>query len=687
MRRQRKVGSWMTRKLKGRAYLCAGLIALTCLSCLPAEPPASPGTGPAQTTGTASVAENSAQTKQQTAAVRRGNIAESVAANGRVGGVDEVPLSLTVASRVLNVQVEQGEAVAEGQTLLETDRSAIEREIGLSRERLNEAAARHEEAQAAAQVAAQRVQETQQRALITQQQMIDDIQSKLRRAMDELDLLRAGTPANEVLAAEGAVIAARATMQRTQSDLARAQAGPDPTELKLAEQEVAVATVAVRKAESDLQKLQSGPDPFVLSRYESELLATQNALVVAKSQYELVARGTDPAEIRAVERQIQSLRFDREATRRVDVDDKNARIARTAAVNKIDLAIQTAEEQLARLKAGPDPLALQAARRNVEIAERTVRDAISKVQIARQGPDRLTIDAAAAGVEVARLGVEKAQRKVDALQAGPTPEQIAALEAAFAGAQTAAQAAEARLSEVRNPRGRAMQIRDAEDRIAALQVQAENIVQAQVSTPTDAEDAAENPQVVAAEKAVAQEQISLQALEKGLSESRLVAPFAGVVSAVLTSAGEPVRPGRPAIILSRGDETVVRIDIPEREASRVVAGQQAAVALEKVPTKFDAIVTNVVEQGGARVGLLKVAWTDQEPPLGTRVQAAIQIRRKEDVLLVPQAAIRTLGSRQYVEVVEGGTMRRVDVEVGMAADGDVEIVNGVREGQQVVVGS
>lgn len=680
----------MTRKLTARAYLCAGLIALTCMACSMAEPPASPGTESAQAAGVASVTEtpgSSAQTSQQTAAVRRGPIAESVAANGRVGGVDEVPLSLTVASRVLNVEVEQGAVVAEGQVLLETDRSAIEREISLSRERLNEASARQEQVLAAAQVAAQRAAEAQQRALIAQQQLADDIRSKLRHAMDELDLLRAGPPANEVLAAEGAVIAARATLQRAETDLTRAQAGPDPTELKVAEQEVAVATVAMRKAESDLQKLQSGADPFVVSRYESELLAAQNALTVAKSQYELVARGADPAEIRAVERQIQSLRLDREAARRADVDGKNARLARSASVSKIDLAIQEAEEQLARLKAGPDPNALQAARRNVEIAERTVRDAISKLQIAREGPDQFAIDAAAAGVEAARLGVEKAERKVEALRAGPTPEQLAALESTVAAAQTAVQASEARLSEIRNPRGRAMQIRDAEDRIAALQVQAENIAQSQAAEPIDAEDAAEHPEVIAAQKAVEQEQISLQALEKGLAESRLVAPFPGVVAAVLTSPGEPVRPGRPAIILSRGDETVVRIDIPEREASRVEAGQQAAVVLEHVPTKFDAIVTNVFEQGAVRVGFLQVSWPEQEPSLGTRVQAAIQIRRKEDVLLVPQTAIRTLGSRRYVDVIEGGTTRRVDVEVGMAADGDVEIVNGLREGQQVVVGS
>ena len=680
----------MTRKMKARAFLCAGFIVLTSISCTAPEPAASPKSEAAQASGAATATDSSVpspQSKQQIAAVRRGTVAESVAASGRVGGVDEVPLSLTVASRVLNVAVEQGDAVTEGQTLLETDRSAIEREMGLSRERLSEASARYEKAQAAAQAELQRAKDLQQRGLAAQIQVADDNQSKLRRAMDELSLLRAGPPANEVLAAEGAVIAARATMQRAQSDLTRAQSGPDPTELKIAQQEVAVATVAQRKAESDLQKLQSGGDPFVISRYENELLTAQNGLAAMKSQYELVARGADPAEVRAVERQIQSLRIDLDAARRTDTDDKNGKIARSTAIKKVELAIQNAEDQLARLKAGPDPAALQAARRNVELAERNVRDAVERVRIARQGADQFTIDAATAGVEAAKLGVEKAQRKVDALKAGPTPEQLDALEAVLAGAQTGVQAAEARLSEIRNPRGRAMQIRDVEDRIAALQAHADTIAQSQVATLADPEAVPENPEVTAAQKAVAQEEIALQSLEKGLAESRLVAPFSGIVSAVLARPGEPARPGRPSIILSRGDETVVRIDVPERDASRVVAGQQAAVVVENVPTKFDALVSNVVDQGGVRVALLKVTWPSDEPVLGTRVQAAIQVRRKEQVLLIPQTAIRTLGSRRYVEVVEGSSTRRVDVEVGMAADGDVEVVNGLREGQQVVVGS
>lgn len=687
----------MTRKLKAQAFLCAGLIALTTLSCTAPEAPLPPQASASPTTevvGSPDAGGAAAQGKVQTATVRRGSIVETVAAIGRVGGLDEVPLMMSVASRVLSVNVEQGDSVTEGQVLLETDKSAIEREIALSRERLSEATSRYDKLQAAIQAEAQRAKETQQRTVAAQRAVAEDNQTKLRRAQDELALLQAGTPANEVLTAEGAVLSAQAALQRAEADLARAQAGPDPIEMKAAQQELTSTTIALRKAETDLQKLQSGPDPLVLSKYESDLLMAQNTLDAARKQYEAVSRGPDPLQVRLAERQVESIRIDLQSARRADVgSDKNAKMAKAASISKLELSLQTAEEQLARLTAEPDPAIAQASRRGVEVAERNVRDAIERLRVVRQGPDQVTLDGAKAYVDTARIAVERAQKRVDAIQAGATPELIDALNSNVAASQTTLLAAQARLAEVKNPRGRAMQIRDVQDRIATLQAQADNIAQITAATPADGDPAAsaspevEIPEVTAAQKAIAQEQIALQTLEKSLNETRLVAPFAGIVSAVLARPGEPVRPGRPSIVLTRGEETVVRVDVPERESSRIAAGQQASVLIENAPAKYDAIVQNIVDQGGARVGLLKVTWTGDAPALGTRVQTAIQVRRKDQVLLVPQTAIRVVGSRRYVDVVEGGGTRRVDVELGMFADGNVEIVNGLREGQQVISGS
>jgi len=240
----------MSRKLTWRVSVCAGLIGLLSLSCTASGPPSTPDSDATQTTETAGATDSTGPSPQakQTAAVLRGAIADSIVAAGRVGGVDEVPLTMSVASRATNVSVIQGDTVTEGQALIETDTSAIEREINLSQERLKEASARQEKAQAAAQADAQRLNDVQGQVAAAQQQMADDTQTKLSRALDDLELARAGPPADAVLAAQGAVIAAQASLQRAQSDLDRAQAGPDPADLRAVQQEVAVATLAQRKA-------------------------------------------------------------------------------------------------------------------------------------------------------------------------------------------------------------------------------------------------------------------------------------------------------------------------------------------------------------------------------------------------------------------------------------------------------
>ena len=60
------------------------------------------------------------------------------------------------------------------------------------------------------------------------------------------------------------------------------------------------------------------------------------------------------------------------------------------------------------------------------------------------------------------------------------------------------------------------------------------------------------------------------------------------------------------------------------------------------------------------------------------------LERKEDVLWLPPAAIRTFEGRKFVVIQEGAIQRRVDVTVGIESDDRVEIVSGVEEGDVVV---
>ena len=82
---------------------------------------------------------------------------------------------------------------------------------------------------------------------------------------------------------------------------------------------------------------------------------------------------------------------------------------------------------------------------------------------------------------------------------------------------------------------------------------------------------------------------------------------------------------------------------------------------------------------------LSAIWPEPSPNIGTPVQVVVTLREKDNVLLIPQRAIRTAGARRFVEVVDGQNRTMTDVEIGIVSNGQAEVVNGLRQDQLVLV--
>ena len=57
----------------------------------------------------------------------------------------------------------------------------------------------------------------------------------------------------------------------------------------------------------------------------------------------------------------------------------------------------------------------------------------------------------------------------------------------------------------------------------------------------------------------------------------------------------------------------------------------------------------------------------------------VTLREKDDVLLIPQKAIRSAGARRFVEVMDGQNRTMTDVEIGIVSNGQAEVVSGLRQ--------
>jgi hypothetical protein len=62
-------------------------------------------------------------------------------------------------------------------------------------------------------------------------------------------------------------------------------------------------------------------------------------------------------------------------------------------------------------------------------------------------------------------------------------------------------------------------------------------------------------------------------------------------------------------------------------------------------------------------------------------------QKHDDAVIVPNQAIKKAGGRTFVQVATGpGKKRDVDVQIGIVAEQETEILKGIKEGTPVVLG-
>jgi len=332
------------------------------------------------------------------------------------------------------------------------------------------------------------------------------------------------------------------------------------------------------------------------------------------------------------------------------------------------------------VRRGPDQIAVNSANAAVEAGRLNLLTARANLGALQTPADQLA--AAAATTDNARRTLQSAQDRLSALRAGPPGDQLAMASSAVDNARRALQSAQATLGEVQS-RPTHAELAELNSRVDRAQTA---VQRAQVGVLVDEPDS-ESLDVQLLERTVDQDRVQVETLERDLAATRVTAPFAGTVSAVLARPGDQPERGRPVVVLAKPGNLIVRADLTEAEADRLAIGQKATVQLEGDDgTPLRATLAEFASTEGdlGRGALFEVSWL-QRPTLGSIAQVAVTLQGKADVLLVPQRAVRTAGRRQYVEYLDGTTRRTIDVEVGRVTGGQAEIVSGLTEGQFVLV--
>ena len=191
-----------------------------------------------------------------------------------------------------------------------------------------------------------------------------------------------------------------------------------------------------------------------------------------------------------------------------------------------------------------------------------------------------------------------------------------------------------------------------------------------------------------AQLAASQAQLGVYATRLG--ETRLEAPFEGVVVSRRLDPGALVGSGSGAVLtIARVDVVRVFVSINERQAPFVKLGQRAQVRFDALPGRtFEAQVQRLAPSFDPLTRTLDAELQLPNPEgvlrPGMYGQAELELARHPAALVLPAEAVQLSADKAFVYLLEGEQVRRRAVTLGEELGEKLEIVTGLSPGMVVV---
>ncbi len=210
------------------------------------------------------------------------------------------------------------------------------------------------------------------------------------------------------------------------------------------------------------------------------------------------------------------------------------------------------------------------------------------------------------------------------------------------------------------------------------------------------------------ELTVQQKEDVLASAQKDLENSYIYAPFNGVITEVKVKNGDSVSKGTVVANIIT-EQKIAGVSLNEIDVASVKVGQKTTLTFDALPEVsisgkvIEVDTVGQVNQGVVSYGV-KIAFdtdVEQVKP-GMSITADIITDAKQNVLVLPNSAVRFQGGSYYVELVEAdekssqqllanvsGTIlpespKLQTVEIGLSNDLSTEVVSGLKEGDIVV---
>jgi HlyD family secretion protein len=560
----------------------------------------------------------------------------SVTTSGVAVAQDEAVLSFTIPGQISSIDVELGDQVKSGQTLMSIKSDQL-------------------------------------------QNAVASAQSYLAAARLQLRKMQEGATDTQKANAMLAVVTAQDALTKAQNQLQDNLDAPENAEITAADQAVAGAEAALSAAEAKLDTLENGASDADIAAAEAKIVQAESGLSQAESQRDTAQANKDSA----------ASAFESAAKSYCETDGHVESVCADLEANNYEDPLTSAQVDAIMNEIAPVPTPtptpeplndLWTATQVLNYANTAYRNAIT------------TLDAAESQIESAQAAVDAAEALLEALEDGATSEEITAAKDAVTAAQAqlaAAQAARQKLFDGASD----TTITDLRSTVSKAEVALASAVAARDELFAGATQTELDLQT----EEVHQAELGVKKAQQALDDATLTSPFDGVVSNLPVKTGQSVSSAVPAVTILTPGALMFELNVGETELPDLRVGQTGGLVFDAIPSRpFGMTIISIglspdTEQG---VIIYKVKAQIQgdltdpslpQPAPGMNGSASITTQLKANVLAVPTSVIRSRGTEKVVEVVVNGHTELRPVVTGLSDNENIEIISGLQAGDVIAL--
>ena len=183
---------------------------------------------------------------------------------------------------------------------------------------------------------------------------------------------------------------------------------------------------------------------------------------------------------------------------------------------------------------------------------------------------------------------------------------------------------------------------------------------------------------------------SLKYQQTRLADTRLLAPFDGLVIQRYKDPGAIAVPGTPVVDLISMDQLWISAWVDETQMGRLRDEQPARVVFRSEPNdSFSGTVARLGKQSDRETREFVVDVRALQLPenwsIGQRAEVFIEVDRSEDSLVIPESFVQVQDGQTGVFVDDAARARWRPVQLGLQGQGQVEILDGLAQGERILV--